>query len=726
MRKTVGQFIELAIAYSMIFLILREWLVPVMELTNTGLLHLFLVFIGLSLALSLFGVHPLLSGIVKIGYIVWFIVFAYSGKPVFSSEAVSFLLDEMKWNLAAVFSGDFGEVSNTFKTVLFLALIWMLVYLIHYWITVRMNIFYFFLMTVFFIATLDTFSEYDGSAAIVKVVVLGLVMTGVLFVKRLMMKTDSLRELRDQWRILVPMVVMVMLVSIVALFLPKAGPTWADPVPFIKSVTGQGEFGKGEKTVGYGDDDSQLGGPFNGDDTLVFTAFSRDRHYWRIETKDTYTSKGWVQSNAKVSTESYLNNEVIQTTLQVGEPENERQINMNIAMPMPFLIQTYGMKSVEANEETVYFKSDQTEKILTKQYTGEDKALLSYILIYSEPAYSMQQLRMSNASMLETLNSSYNRFLQLPSSLPQRVKDLAIDLTADKESVYEQIKAIEGYFSRSGFVYDKKAAFIPEETQDFVDQFLFDSQMGYCDHFSTSMVVMLRSIGIPARWVKGFAPGNIELKSNGVQEYRVTNDNAHSWVEAYVPGTGWIEFEPTIGFSGTVNIDYDLELDTDIPEESVQQEEVLKKEKEEQNSKKATSGPLLKVKAVWTWLKEHPYVWIGLLVLGVMILIIVFVQRKTWIPKMHVRSYRKKEADWSTFDSSYHVLTKQLSRIGLRRREDETLRAFAKRVDEALETEEMQKLTSVYEQRIYSKQPQEVDFVKLKESWEYLINRTTS
>lgn len=163
MRKTVGQFIELAIAYSMIFLILREWLVPVMELTNTGLLHLFLVFIGLSLALSLFGVHPLLSGIVKIGYIVWFIVFVYSGKPVFSSEAVSFLLDEMKWNLAAVFSGDIGEVSNTFKTVLFLALIWMLVYLIHYWITVRMNIFYFFLMTVFFIATLDTFSEYDGS-----------------------------------------------------------------------------------------------------------------------------------------------------------------------------------------------------------------------------------------------------------------------------------------------------------------------------------------------------------------------------------------------------------------------------------------------------------------------------------------------------------------------------------------------------------------------------------
>ena len=723
MKKSLGNYIELTIAYIIIFFILREWLVPVMELTNTGLLHLFLVFIGLSLALSLFEVHPLLSSIVKMGYIMWFVVFAYSGNPVFSSETMPFLVGEWQWNIAAVLSGDFGQVSDTFRTVLFFALIWMLVYLIHHWITVRMNIFYFFVLTVFFIATLDTFSAYDGSLAIVKVVILGLVMTGVLFVKRLLIKSDTSHDLLAKWQLLVPLVVMVVMVSVVALFLPKAGPTWADPVPFIKSVTGQGESGLGEKTAGYGEDDSQLGGPFNGDDTLIFTASSRDRHYWRIETKDTYTSKGWVQSNAKMSEESYVDNEFIQTSLQVGEPENERQIDMDIAIPMPFLIQTYGLKSAESNEETVYFQSDQTEKILTKQHTGEDKALLSYTLTYSEPEYSMQQLRMSDPAMLETLNSSYDRFLQLPSALPQRVQDLAIDLTTGKNTVYEQIKAIEGYFSRSGFSYNKKAMEIPGEGQDFVDQFLFDTKMGYCDHFSTSMVVMLRSIGVPARWVKGFAPGNLGPQSDGVQEYRVTNDNAHSWVEAYVPGTGWMEFEPTIGFSGTANIDYDLELDTDLPEELVQQEEQPQQQKEEEMNK-ATSSSSLNVKAIWTWLKEHIYVWIGFVLLVIIVLTTLFVQRKTWIPKMHVRSYRKKEADQSTFDSSYQVLTKQLSRIGLRRKDGETLRAFAERVDAALETEEMKKLTSVYEQHIYSKQPLDVDFAKLQESWEYLINRT--
>ena len=724
MNKSFKDFIELTIAYIIIFFILREWLVPVMELTNTGLLHLFLVFIGLSLALSLFEVHPLLSGIVKLGYIAWFVVFAYSGNPFFSQETIPFLFDELKWNITAIFSGDFGGVSNTFRTVLFLALIWMLVYLIHYWITVRMNIFYFFVLTVFFIATLDTFSEYDGSVAIVKVTVLGLVMTGVLFVKRLLMKSDASHNLLTKWKMLVPMVMMVVLVSIVALFLPKVGPTWADPVPFIKSVTGQGESGEGKKKVGYGEDDSQLGGPFNGDDTLVFTASSRDRHYWRIETKDTYTSKGWVQSNTKVNAESYLDNEIIETTLQVGKPENERQIEMDIAIPMPFLIQTYGMKSAESNNETVYFKSNQTEKILTKQYTGEEKELLNYTLTYSEPEYSMQQLRMSDLSMLETFNSSYDRFLQLPSTLPQRVQGLAVELTKEKETVYEQIKAIESYFSRSGFIYDKKAAAIPEDGQDFVDQFLFDTKIGYCDHFSTSMVVMLRSIGIPARWVKGFAPGNLGPQSDGVREYRVTNDNAHSWVEAYVPGTGWMEFEPTIGFSGTVNIDYDLELDANLQEEPEQLAEQPKPQKENQAAEKGASGSVFNFKAVWTWVKEHTYVWIGFIMLVLIVLVVLFVQRKTWIPKIHVRSYRKKEANWSTFDSSYHVLTKQLSRIGLRRRDGETLRAFAERVDIALETEEMKKLTSVYEQHIYSKEPQDVDFSKLKESWEYLIYRT--
>ncbi|WP_238543003.1 hypothetical protein [Lysinibacillus boronitolerans] len=92
MKQSLGEFLELAIAYVIVFFILREWLIPIMQLTNTGGMHLFLVFIGMSLALSLFRVHPLLSGLVKFGYITWFIVFTYSPSPVLSGDTIPFFI----------------------------------------------------------------------------------------------------------------------------------------------------------------------------------------------------------------------------------------------------------------------------------------------------------------------------------------------------------------------------------------------------------------------------------------------------------------------------------------------------------------------------------------------------------------------------------------------------------------------------------------------------------
>ncbi|UXJ68449.1 transglutaminase TgpA family protein [Lysinibacillus fusiformis] len=725
MKQTVGEFLELAVAYIIVFFILREWLIPIMQLTNTGGFHLFLVFIGLSLALSLFRVHPLLSGIVKFGYMTWCIVFIYSESPVLSGQSISFLIAEWKGNMAAIISGDFGLVSDAFRTVLFLVLIWMLVYLIHHWVSVRKNIFYFFAMTVFFIATLDTFSEYNGKTAIVKVVILGLMMTGVLFVKRLWLQVGTTSNTFGRWKIVIPMLVSVLFVGSIAFFLPKTGPTWADPVPFIQGVTGQDGNGTGMKSVGYSQDDSQLGGPFQGDNTLIFTASSRDRHYWRIETKDTYTSKGWILSEGNFGKNVYEANAPIMTSLQVGSPENERQIQLDIATSMPFLIQTYGLLSVSAQDSTLFIQDEQTEKMTIEQQNDKSTSLLGYTLSYSEPVYSMEQLQLSFPATLETLDSSFDRFMQLPAQLPQRVRDLALSITQDKTTVYDQIKAVEGYFRTNGFRYDKKQAAIPAENQDYVDQFLFDTKVGYCDNFSTSMVVLLRSIGIPARWVKGFAPGTAGPMSDGLREYRITNDNAHSWVEAYIPGTGWMEFEPTIGFSGNVNIDYDIPLDTSEQEEIVQPEQKPEQpQKQEQVSNKEQSKSMFSLDMLWTWLKKFAYVWIIVFVLLLISGVALYLQRKTWLPKMHVRVYRKKTANWSTFDSSYHILLKQLSRIGLRMRDGETLHMFAERVDASLETDQMQKLTAVYEQHVYGKDKHEVDFMKLKESWEYLINRT--
>ena len=275
---------------------------------------------------------------------------------------------------------------------------------------------------------------------------------------------------------------------------------------------------------------------------------------------------------------------------------------------------------------------------------------------------------------------------------PERVKELAYEITENRTSVYEKIRGIEGYFARSGFKYDQTNVPIPNEEEDYVDQFLFETKIGYCDNFSTSMVVMLRSVGIPARWVKGFSSGEAGQVANGMTEFIVTNNDAHSWVEAYLPGIGWMPFEPTIGFSGVNDIDFDVEVneqerDELQPEEREQLEQKEKDEKKEQTVKEVVEEKEQSVtlaqrgRSFVKWLKENRL----LLALSTVVLVIAFIwlykKRQKWLPKLYISIYRRKEADWSNFESSYQVLLKQLSLYGLKRQNDETLHVFAEKVD---------------------------------------------
>ncbi|WP_036738254.1 transglutaminase-like domain-containing protein, partial [Paenibacillus zanthoxyli] len=85
---------------------------------------------------------------------------------------------------------------------------------------------------------------------------------------------------------------------------------------------------------------------------------------------------------------------------------------------------------------------------------------------------------------------------------------------------------------------------VPPEGADFVDDFLFTEKKGYCVHFASAMTVLLRSSGIPARYVQGYAPGR-KAAGPGPQRYMVTQGDAHAWVEVYFPGAGWVPLDPT-------------------------------------------------------------------------------------------------------------------------------------------------------------------------------------
>jgi transglutaminase-like putative cysteine protease len=131
------------------------------------------------------------------------------------------------------------------------------------------------------------------------------------------------------------------------------------------------------------------------------------------------------------------------------------------------------------------------------------------------------------------------RYLQLPETLPERVSSLAEQITAGLETPYDKAVAVESYLRQLPYNEQIEG---PAPGQDGVDYFLFEAQQGYCDYYASAMVVMLRSVGVPARYVRGFSQG---AKVEGA--YHILERDGHAWPELFFPNYGWVEFEPTAG-----------------------------------------------------------------------------------------------------------------------------------------------------------------------------------
>jgi transglutaminase-like putative cysteine protease len=129
-------------------------------------------------------------------------------------------------------------------------------------------------------------------------------------------------------------------------------------------------------------------------------------------------------------------------------------------------------------------------------------------------------------------------YLQLPAVDP-RVVSLAKEIAASADNDYDKAAAIESYL-RSKFGYTLQ---LPRTVpRDPVANFLFERKQGHCEYFASSMAIMLRTLAIPSRVVNGFRTGEF---NDLTSQYVVRASNAHSWVEAYFPGYGWISFDPT-------------------------------------------------------------------------------------------------------------------------------------------------------------------------------------
>ena len=138
----------------------------------------------------------------------------------------------------------------------------------------------------------------------------------------------------------------------------------------------------------------------------------------------------------------------------------------------------------------------------------------------------------------KNLPEPFYAYLQLP-PLDPRVPDLALQITKSAGTPLEKAKALENYLrSKYGYTLD-----LPQTSpRDPIANFLFVRRQGHCEYFASAMAVMLRTLKVPSRIVNGFSGAEFnDINSR----YVVRASNAHSWVEAYIPGEGWMEFDPT-------------------------------------------------------------------------------------------------------------------------------------------------------------------------------------
>ncbi len=133
-----------------------------------------------------------------------------------------------------------------------------------------------------------------------------------------------------------------------------------------------------------------------------------------------------------------------------------------------------------------------------------------------------------------------NTYLQLPQNFSPRIRQLANQIAGRLPTQYDKVMAITSWL-RTNITYEE-AIDTPPQGIDPIVWFLFDYKKGFCNYYATAEVLMLRSLGIPARLAVGYAQGIYDIATD---TFTVRRQDSHAWPEVYFDGLGWIEFEPT-------------------------------------------------------------------------------------------------------------------------------------------------------------------------------------
>ncbi len=253
------------------------------------------------------------------------------------------------------------------------------------------------------------------------------------------------------------------------------------------------------------------------------------QHNWRGLTFDVYDGSGWRNSG------------LLAEEFAAGEPWTEETLPARTPLRQWVSMERGGDRALYAAGEPL--AANRPYQLLARSGLEHPADHLVALLAAGRRYQVLSMIPTATADQLRAAGEAYpadvaRLYLALP-SLPARVGQLAQELTAGAATPYDQALALQDYLRQ--FPYDLEVA-APPAGRDVVDYFLFDLQRGYCDYYASALVVMARTLGIPARLAVGYTSG---LYDPTGRDFVVREQNAHSWPELYFPEIGWVSFEPT-------------------------------------------------------------------------------------------------------------------------------------------------------------------------------------
>lgn len=288
-------------------------------------------------------------------------------------------------------------------------------------------------------------------------------------------------------------------------------------------------------------------------DSVVFTvdvlegAGAAPRFYWRGRVYDQYIEGSWsTQRATNVAFDPQVGD------LGIPDSENRSAARFQFTSQFPSQNLMYGpAEPVWLDRRALLLAAQPSEGVYDVSSWQADAALLAggqYEVrsLLGDP--NVEQLRAAGTTYPQWIT---DRYLQIPAGLRGQFEAEAGKVTAGQSNPYDKAAAVTDYL-RSTIKYANTVP-APPEGQDPVAWVLFKYDQGFCNYFASAEVLLLRSAGIPARLAVGFAQGELQ---SGV--YVVRRRDAHAWPEAYFPGYGWIEFEPTVSQAPLVRPDPSL------------------------------------------------------------------------------------------------------------------------------------------------------------------------